>query len=805
MFNHFIKKAFAAIILFITTFFALPVLYARADYRMEPERKGTISLGDGKLYDEYGRVDFKNEATGKVKAQDKIKKIAQNSVVYSIVENKEWRITLESEKVNYETEDPVNVRAFLEYIGSKKSKEISICDPVIGFYLESSTGTFICQYAGYSSSEPYPPKKFKKGKKYEVKLDLHEWDEVNSDESDMTKAMSQFHNENGELILPKGSYTVKAGMTNLASKKSSTGRQTGFFATLHFNIGTEGEIFAVGKNLFRTLGDKEAVLIGTTAEGTSFYNGDIEGEDWVIPSTVIYNGNKRSVTVIGDEGIEYTMTDADDGSTYYVQYGAFSGKSFSSIRIPASVKKISNRALAGIHGMNEVIIDAEKIKIGKEAFADCSWGITEDKPGKLVISAKNVNIDEKAFSDCYLLQNIKINASKSLVIGDEAFNGCYNLLKIKLPQKTKYIGNKAFYDCGYDKKLTITIPDGVKYIGKAVVNRANLKLSDGNTAYKVENGLLLTADGKTVVRVMSRKQEEIVIPDTVTEIMPGAFEKSKAESLTIPDSVSVIPDNMMRDAVSLTTLNLGNGITSIGEYAFYNTRMRTVKIPGSVKSIGIAAFGNNSKLKKVRLSKGLESIGDYAFYSYNTKLDGLTIPNTVKYVGQYITGINYDNPDFAIVFKDGNSCYEQSGKEVFTPGTGELKYLVAYPLTYNGPELTDNSNPEINYFYAPKLSERVESIEKLSFVGYTNSLILPASLKTMDIAFLPKIMDPEEGGTLIFTGKEPPVITNDYETTGRISLLVIIPYDADIEAYQNAFDNAGLSENQHVYVKRAGE
>ena len=66
-------------------------------------------------------------------------------------------------------------------------------------------------------------------------------------------------------------------------------------------------------------------------------------------------------------------------------------------------------------------------------------------------------------------------------------------------------------------------------------------------------------------------------------------------------------------------------------------------------------------------------------------------------------------------------------------------------------------------------------------------------------------MDFEEGGTLIFTGKEPPVITNDYETTGWFSLLVIIPDDADIEAYQKAFENAGLAQNQHVHVKRAGE
>ena len=106
---------------------------------------------------------------------------------------------------------------------------------------------------------------------------------------------------------------------------------------------------------------------------------------------------------------------------------------------------------------------------------------------------------------------------------------------------TEYIGDRAFYDCGMDfrKKLTVTIPKETEYIGESVVNHAKLKLAAGNTAYKIENGLLMTADGQTVVRVADNKQKERVVPEGVTTILSGAFEKSKAESLTLPDMTSI--------------------------------------------------------------------------------------------------------------------------------------------------------------------------------------------------------------------------------------------------------------------------
>merc|ERR1711998_477617 len=69
----------------------------------------------------------------------------------------------------------------------------------------------------------------------------------------------------------------------------------------------------------------------------------------------------------------------------------------------------------------------------------------------------------------------------------------------------------------------------------------------------------------------------------------------------------------------LTSLVLGNSVTSIGNYAFYgfdNTNVLTsVVIPDSVVSIGERAFsGNDLTSATIYLGNSVSSIGSFAFY-----------------------------------------------------------------------------------------------------------------------------------------------------------------------------------------------
>ena len=108
---------------------------------------------------------------------------------------------------------------------------------------------------------------------------------------------------------------------------------------------------------------------------------------------------------------------------------------------------------------------------------------------------------------------------------------------------------------------------------------------------------------------------DIVIPENieyngnsyaVTSIAKNAFQYSSISSIEIP-----------------------NSITSIGDDAFFNSNgLTSVTIPSSVKSIGSYAFYSCGNLSSVDIQYGLTNIGYYAF-AYCHKLADVNIPSSV--------------------------------------------------------------------------------------------------------------------------------------------------------------------------------
>ena len=128
----------------------------------------------------------------------------------------------------------------------------------------------------------------------------------------------------------------------------------------------------------------------------------------------------------------------------------------------------------------------------------------------------------------------------------------------------------------------------------------------------------------------------VEIGDGITSIGNNAFQNcSSLISINIPDSVNSIGDYAFYDCSGLTSITIPNSVTSIGEGAFrYCSGLTSITIPNSVTSIGEGAFRYCSGLTSITIPNSVTSIGNYAFHDCSG-LTSITIPDSVTTIGNW--------------------------------------------------------------------------------------------------------------------------------------------------------------------------
>lgn len=120
-----------------------------------------------------------------------------------------------------------------------------------------------------------------------------------------------------------------------------------------------------------------------------------------------------------------------------------------------------------------------------------------------------------------------------------------------------------------------------------------------------EMPLLISQDGKMLIKTQYKDVEQAIIPDGVTTIKGWAFARcSKLHSITIPDSVKTIEGYAFYNCDKLTEVIIPDGVTEIGEWAFaYCNNLSRVVIPESVTKIEATAFQYCFELKTIEIPK----------------------------------------------------------------------------------------------------------------------------------------------------------------------------------------------------------
>ena len=111
--------------------------------------------------------------------------------------------------------------------------------------------------------------------------------------------------------------------------------------------------------------------------------------------------------------------------------------------------------------------------------------------------------------------------------------------------------------------------------------------------------------------------QKIEIGNGVTSVGDSAFYYCYSlSSITIPDSVTSIGQYTFSVCYSLSSITIPDGVTSIGESAFYSCySLSSITMPNGVTIIRISAFESCYSLVSITIHDGVTSIADFAFNS----------------------------------------------------------------------------------------------------------------------------------------------------------------------------------------------
>lgn len=336
----------------------------------------------------------------------------------------------------------------------------------------------------------------------------------------------------------------------------------------------------------------------TIKKMTNLYGLDLsQAEILTIPAG--FNANEQFGYLVLPETLE-TIPD-----------NAFQTCKLTSLRIPASVKRIGNMAFSNTVLENLTVADNSKLAtIGYKAF----YG-TPLRKFTMPVSVTTLDVNKGGTNPDYAGTFAYCTKLETLVLSDSLKHlpaytcaGCTNLTKLHLPVKLQTMGTQFMtmgtayeFTRGTTKLETLDIPGTLSIIPadafRNVTSLKSVKFGNGITHindYAFNNTDLATLD----------------LPESLTYIGVGAFGGALSLKETkFPSKLATI-DKWGFSGSALAKVTFSESINSIGQEAFKGCQLESAVLPVKLTTLGSQAFANNTKLSHIQLPQGVTGYSD---------------------------------------------------------------------------------------------------------------------------------------------------------------------------------------------------
>lgn len=298
-----------------------------------------------------------------------------------------------------------------------------------------------------------------------------------------------------------------------------------------------------------------------------------------------------------------------------IEASAFSGcRNLSEVELPASLKAIQSSVFHLCINLKTVSYDGS-LEQWSQITADndflgysCPSLVMDDYTAQFILvkydpnhpvpdpPPKTVTITKYTGTESTVILPSTISSWPVTKIGEDALKDNTTITSVTIPDSVTEIGSNAFAGCTNLTSVNykgdwsnLTIQSGNPAVEDAAKDAANEQLFDfefilNNTAVIVTNYKCKgTAADVTIPSCYKGKP--------VTAINNAAFPNSAVTSVTIPDSVTSIPDAAFVNCSQLTNISIPNSVTYIGFSAFDGcASLKSITLPSSLRTIGNSAF-----------------------------------------------------------------------------------------------------------------------------------------------------------------------------------------------------------------------